>query len=148
MSSSLSPLAGRGCRVRGEPPALQSPRLHKSQFTIKRLGARVGVDDFQDVALCRKRLDRALHELPRDAAPPVRDHRTGAAVVGLLTVETIENESDQTVTIERAGREVGPVAAADDEVREVLGGVFGRDVVIAEGIVERSSHRLEIDAGQ
>src|SRR5260370_15960550 len=78
----------------------------------------------------------------------MRDGDAGPTVVGGIAVETMENESDETIAIECAHREIRPVAAPNYEIGEVLGGVLRRNVVVAERIVERRGHRLEADAGQ
>src|SRR5438067_6212458 len=78
----------------------------------------------------------------------MRDHHAGAAVVGLFTVETIEHESDEPIAVECADSELPPVTATQHETRQILGRVLRGDVVIAERIVERSGHRLEVDAGE
>src|SRR5204863_3321852 len=95
-----------------------------------------------------KRLDGALHQLPRDALPPVRQHHAGAAVVRRVAIETIEDEADQPRAVERADGEVRTVAAPDHQAAQILGGVVRRDGVVAEGVVERGGHLVEVDAGQ
>src|SRR5437870_4150334 len=98
-------------------PALQSPRLDEAELAIQRCRAFIRLDHFEDVALCRKDLDRSLHQLPSDSAPSMRDHHARSAVVRLVTIEAIEYKSDQPLTVKCTDGKIWPVAATRHEVR-------------------------------
>src|SRR5581483_12307024 len=102
-----------------QAPRLEAALFDESQFPIQRLRAMIRIDHFEDVALRGQRLDRSLHQLPSDAAPPMRDHHASAAVVRLIAVKAIENEADEPLAVERSDREIRPISAAHDEVRQI-----------------------------
>src|SRR5438552_7168639 len=108
----------------------------------------VRLDHFERVALRGERVDRALHQLPREALAAMRDHDAGAAVVGIFSIEAVEDEANEPLAVEGAGGEIGTIAAAPHEIRQVLDAVIRGDVVVAEGVIERFGHRFERDDGE
>src|SRR5947209_6678391 len=103
----------------------------------------VRLDHLEPIPLRRQRLDRLLHELPRDALPPMRDHDARAAVVRVVAIKAVEDEPGEPVAVERAGREVRTEPPPRHELPQILDRIVRRDVVVAERVVERRRQRLE-----